>query len=168
MQAGTAAVLAFRYGSVLLELLGGVLGCAGQLHDAFNVEVQHLMAVPQVSLFGRSQETRVGWCMRTCAHHLLCKGCCSEAVALTCCQIVSIWLRNPLCCSVLPQVEAKLVAAAAACGCGVLAQLNQQLLARVLTAVSAADPFRREEPQHRRDAGIQQLRPVGGVMKVQN
>lgn len=49
MQAGAAAVLAFRYGSVLLELLGGVLGCAAQLHDAFSVEVQHLMAVPQVS-----------------------------------------------------------------------------------------------------------------------
>lgn len=60
------------------------------------------------------------------------------------------------------------MAAAAACGCGVLAQLNQQLLARVLAAVSAADPFSREEPQHRRDPGIQQLRPVGGVLKVQN
>lgn len=48
MQAGAAAVLAFRYGTVLLELLGGVLGCAGHLHDAFSVEVQHLMAVPQV------------------------------------------------------------------------------------------------------------------------
>jgi hypothetical protein len=41
-------VLAFRYGSVLLEVLGGVLGSAGELHDAFSVEVQHLMAVPQV------------------------------------------------------------------------------------------------------------------------
>jgi hypothetical protein len=49
LQAGTAAVLAYRYGSVLLELLGGVLGCAGHLHDAFSVEVQHLVTVPQVS-----------------------------------------------------------------------------------------------------------------------
>jgi len=45
---GSAAVLAFRYGSVLLEVLSGVVGCAGHLHDAFSVEVQHLMAVPQV------------------------------------------------------------------------------------------------------------------------
>jgi hypothetical protein len=41
-------VLAFRYGTVLLEVLEGVLGCAGELHDAFSVEVQHLMAVTQV------------------------------------------------------------------------------------------------------------------------
>jgi hypothetical protein len=42
-------VLAYRYGSVLLELLGGVLGCAEHVHEAFGVEVHHLMAVPQVS-----------------------------------------------------------------------------------------------------------------------
>lgn len=46
--AAAPAVLAFRYGSVLLELLGGVLGCAGHLQEAFGVEVQHLMRVPQV------------------------------------------------------------------------------------------------------------------------
>lgn len=48
LQPGAAAVLAYRYGSVLLELLGGVLGCAAHLHQCFSVEVQHLMAVPQV------------------------------------------------------------------------------------------------------------------------
>lgn len=48
-QASAAAVLAYRYGSVLLELLGSVLGCAAHLHQGFSVEVQHLMAVPQVT-----------------------------------------------------------------------------------------------------------------------
>jgi hypothetical protein len=42
------AVLAYRYGSVLLEVLGSVLGCAGQLRDAFGVEMHHLVAVPEV------------------------------------------------------------------------------------------------------------------------
>lgn len=49
MHPAAAAVLAFRYGSVLLEVLAGVLGCASHLHNAFGVEVQHLMATPQVS-----------------------------------------------------------------------------------------------------------------------
>jgi hypothetical protein len=48
-QASAAAVRAYRYGSVMLELLGGVLGCAAHLHQGFSVEVQHLMAVPQVT-----------------------------------------------------------------------------------------------------------------------
>lgn len=51
LPADLCAVLAHRYGLVLLEVLGGVLGCAGRLHEDFGVEVQHLMAVPQVSCY---------------------------------------------------------------------------------------------------------------------
>jgi hypothetical protein len=45
---GVAAVLAYKYGSVLLEVLGGVRGAAAGLADAFGVEVQHILNVPQV------------------------------------------------------------------------------------------------------------------------
>jgi hypothetical protein len=45
---GVAAVLAYMYGGVLLEVLGGVRGAAAGLADAFGVEVQHILNVPQV------------------------------------------------------------------------------------------------------------------------
>ncbi|KAF6249355.1 hypothetical protein COO60DRAFT_1706531 [Scenedesmus sp. NREL 46B-D3] len=45
---GVAAVLSYKYGSVLLEVLSGVRGAAAGLADAFGVEVQHILTVPQV------------------------------------------------------------------------------------------------------------------------
>lgn len=66
------------------------------------------------------------------------------------------------------QVEARLAAAAASCRSAVLGQLNQQLLGRVLAAVRVAPPQWGEEQQQRKAVAIQQLRPVGGVLKVQN
>jgi hypothetical protein len=45
---GVAAVLSYKYGSVLLEVLGGVRGAAAGLADAFGVEVQQILNVPQV------------------------------------------------------------------------------------------------------------------------
>lgn len=69
------------------------------------------------------------------------------------------------------QVEAKPAAAASSPHRGVLGQLNQGLLLRVLTAVRAADRLTgcREDPQHHRAAvHVQDMRALGGVMKVQN
>jgi hypothetical protein len=67
------------------------------------------------------------------------------------------------------QVEARLAAAAASCHSSVLGQLNQQLLVRVLTAVGVAPEWGGgDELRQRGAAVIQQLRPVGAVMKVQN
>eukprot|EP00775_Hariotina_reticulata_P002347 gene2347-2653_t len=43
-----AAVLAYQYGTVLVEILGTVLACAGALHESYAVELQCLMKVPQV------------------------------------------------------------------------------------------------------------------------
>lgn len=48
--ADIGAVLAYKYGSVLLEVLGGVRGVADGLYDSFIVEVEHIMSVPQVKL----------------------------------------------------------------------------------------------------------------------
>jgi hypothetical protein len=48
LPASVAAVLCYKYGSVLLEVLGGVRGAAAGLADAFGVEVQHILNVPQV------------------------------------------------------------------------------------------------------------------------
>lgn len=45
---GIAAVLSYRYGCVLLDVLSGRLGAADGLHDAFGVEVKHILQVPQV------------------------------------------------------------------------------------------------------------------------
>jgi hypothetical protein len=45
-----AAVLAYKYGSVLVEILGSVLGCADALYEHYAVELQHLMTVPQVNI----------------------------------------------------------------------------------------------------------------------
>jgi hypothetical protein len=87
--------------------------------------------------------------------------CCSEVRIQASCLILSPSV------TLLLQVEAKLAAAAACCGSSVLSQLNHQLLGRVLAAVRAAEPFTRDDPQQR-SASIQQLRPVGCVMKVQN
>lgn len=44
-----AAVLAYKYGSVLLEVLEGVRGAAAALAAAFGAEVQAILSVPQVS-----------------------------------------------------------------------------------------------------------------------
>ncbi len=46
--AGVAAVLAFKYGSVLLDILEGVRGASEGLYDDFIVEVTHLISTPQV------------------------------------------------------------------------------------------------------------------------
>lgn len=74
----------------------------------------------------------------------------------------------------LLQVEAKLAAAASCCHSGVLAQLNQQLLERLLTAVRVPAAA---APGDQTVAGgsdgserltIADMRAVGAVMKVQN
>ena len=66
------------------------------------------------------------------------------------------------------QVEAWLAAAARCCHSGVLGQLNQQLLGRVLAAIRAADVLAASGSVRHGAPLTQQLRPVGAVMKVQN
>lgn len=52
LPADVGAVLAYKYGCVLLEVLAGVVGAADGLHDEFAVEVQHIMGLPQVRAAG--------------------------------------------------------------------------------------------------------------------
>ncbi|WIA12655.1 hypothetical protein OEZ85_006305 [Tetradesmus obliquus] len=58
-----AAVLAYKYGSVLLEVLEGVRGAAAALAAAFGAEVQAILSVPQVRDQMAAAVGRAGSCM---------------------------------------------------------------------------------------------------------
>ncbi|WIA32815.1 hypothetical protein OEZ86_005997 [Tetradesmus obliquus] len=58
-----AAVLAYKYGSLLLEVLEGVRGAAAGLAAAFGVEVQAILSVPQVRDQMTAAVGRAGSCM---------------------------------------------------------------------------------------------------------
>lgn len=166
------AVLAYKYGSVLLEMLGGVVAAADGLHDEFVVEVQHIMGVPQVwlcrmmyddGLWLYMLEHVIGlcraifelWCLCSPSHSAL--SSCSHA---ECTYAPTLLL-------LLLQVQAQLAAAAAGCHAGVLCRNNRALLNEVLTAVGAAVPWSRQ-PVQSDGLSVSTLGHTYSAMKVQN
>lgn len=89
---GIAAVLAYKYGSLLMELFGGILGAADKLHDEFGVEVQHILQVPEVGAGGcelwqtMCATSNASMAVRTAAAHRSLQGhvqpCCQGNVCM--------------------------------------------------------------------------------------